>query len=338
MKTFWSIIGVLVIATAAVWVVNGGAFKKNGTPTAAPTATTSAPPGSPKPESLPAPKAGDAVPAAPSDSSQSEPPQPSAAPGTIPQGHSPYHAAATGSVLASAGAAGTDPAKPADKLASNSNPLMQLPDLLKGTETPAAKPSSEAPQPAAQTPPAPAGSSATKPEDTGPKFTLGPATEVKQEEDGWTRLDGKYLVRGTGTASDPLIVPWELLVSASESYRPRSGLKEMPRRVADLKGKHVRVTGYALFPLMSLETTEVLLMRNQWDGCCIGVPPTPYDAVEVKLAKPADRKDSLVSFVTLEGVLDVDPYVNRDFLLGLFTMSEAALVQPAKGKDADKGL
>ena len=98
------------------------------------------------------------------------------------------------------------------------------------------------------------------------------------------------------------------------------------------------MTGYALFPLMSLETTEVLLMRNQWDGCCIGVPPTPYDAVEVKLAKPADRRDSLVSFVTLEGVLDVDPYVNRDFLLGLFTMSEAALVQPAKGKDADKGL
>lgn len=174
--------------------------------------------------------------------------------------------------------------------------------------------------------------------DSASKYTLGPPTEVKAEEDGWTRLDGKYLVRGSGTASDPLIVPWELLVSASETYRPRTGTREMPRRVADLKGKHVKVTGYALFPLMSMETTELLLMRNQWDGCCIGVPPTPYDAVEVKLAKPADRKDSLLTFVTLEGVIDVDPYVNRDFLLGLYTMSGATLVQPAKGSDADKGL
>jgi hypothetical protein len=330
MKTFWSIIGFLVIATAAVWVVNGGAFKRGATPSR--TAVTPQQAETPKPDPLPAPKPAVVVPSTASVGAASKPEPANPASEPVPQGHSPYHgASATSSATA-------EPAKPADKIASNSNPLMQLPDLLKGSETPAAKPTTEASKPAIQSPTAPAGSSAAKPEDTGPKFTLGPATEVKQEEDGWTRLDGKYLVRGTGTASDPFIVPWELLVSASESYRPRSGLKEMPRRVADLKGKHVRVTGYALFPLMSLETTEVLLMRNQWDGCCIGVPPTPYDAVEVKLAKPADRKDSLVSFVTLEGVLDVDPYVNRDFLLGLFTMSEAALVQPAKGKDADKGL
>lgn len=332
MKTFWSIIGVLVIATAAVWVVNGGAFKKSGTPTPVTTAPQAEP-------SKPAPvqdgKPADAVPPTSSVASKPTEPElakPAAEPGAVPQGHSAYHGASSGATAAAA----AHPAKPADKLASNDNPLMQLPDLLKGNDSPSAKPTAEAAKPATAV--APAGSPGTKPDDTGPKFTLGPATEVKEEEDGWTRLDGKYLVRGTGSASDPLIVPWELLVSASESYRPRSGLKEMPRRVADLKGKHVRVTGYALFPLMSLETTEVLLMRNQWDGCCIGVPPTPYDAVEVKLAKPADRKDSLVSFVTLEGVLDVDPYVNRDFLLGLFTMSEAALVQPAKGKDADKGL
>ena len=31
------------------------------------------------------------------------------------------------------------------------------------------------------------------------------------------------------------------------------------------------------------EVNEALVMLNQWDGCCIGVPPTPYDAVEVRL-------------------------------------------------------
>ena len=30
-----------------------------------------------------------------------------------------------------------------------------------------------------------------------------------------------------------------------------------------------------------------LMMLNQWDGCCIGVPPTPYDAIEVKLKEAA---------------------------------------------------
>lgn len=328
MKTFVSLIGVLVVATAAVWMLNrpGG----NGS-APAPTLLEPGPTGSPSVDE-PRGQRGPAV--VPPNSSASDESPTAEAPATpaappAPVGHNAYHnAAATLST--------TRPITPPGSLKDKPSGSADAPPTSAEHE---ASPSPTAPGTAAKpdekTPasPAEAGSDAS-----GPKFTLGPETEVKKEDDGWTRLDGRFLVRGEGTAKDPLIVPWELLVSASESYRPRTGLKEMPRRVADLKGKHVRVTGYVLFPLMSLETTEVLLMRNQWDGCCIGVPPTPYDAVEVKLAKPADRKDSFISFVTIEGVLDVDPYVNRDFLLGLFTMSDAKLSQPAKGKDDEKGL
>lgn len=338
MKTFWSIIAILVIATAALWVINGGAFRSTTKPTPAPQPTSA--------ESATPPRTEQPAPA----QTTTTPPTPTTTT-TPPQGHNAYHSAAptTADSSSKPEAKNNDPA-----------PLAGLSELLlKGDTTDTAKkpadnaalahstspttpPSSLTPaKPDAKSPEAPTPSAASPGSgtDKGPAFTLGPPTDIKHEDDGWTRLDGRYLVRGNGTsATDPLIVPWELLVSASESYRPRTGLKEMPRRVADLKGKHVKITGYVLFPLMSLETTEVLLMRNQWDGCCIGVPPTPYDAVEVKLAKPADRKDSLLSFVTIEGVIDVDPYLNKDFLLGLYTLSEGAISQPAKGKDDDKGL
>lgn len=335
MKTFWSIIGVLVIATAAVWVINGGAFRSAGKPApqtpqppaaAAPSPRPSTPEAvrEPEPAPTPSPNAPDPVQTTPA---------PAATAVTPPTGHNAYHGA--GGALPAAGGTG-QAGTPAAKIPSDS-PLSGLNDLLlkgdpksEGTASSPAKPAGTT----AEDPAKPAATTA----DKGPVFTLGPVTDVKQEDDGWTRLDGRYLVRGAGTPTDPMVVPWELLVSASESFRPRSGLKEMPRRVADLKGKHVKITGYVLFPLMSMETTEVLLMRNQWDGCCIGVPPTPYDAVEVKLAKPADRKDSLLSFVTIEGVIDVDPYLNKDFLLGLYTLSEGTLSQPAKGKDDDRGL
>ena len=44
-----------------------------------------------------------------------------------------------------------------------------------------------------------------------------------------------------------------------------------------LTSEHVEITGYVAFPMLMDEADELLVMLNQWDGCCIGVPPTPYD-------------------------------------------------------------
>ena len=95
--------------------------------------------------------------------------------------------------------------------------------------------------------------------------------------------DGKYEIRGLGTPESPYRVSWECLTSASESYMPRLHENEIPQRIALLHGKVLEIDGYQAFPLMVSETKELIVMLNQWDGCCIGVPPTPYDAVEVKL-------------------------------------------------------
>ena len=158
-----------------------------------------------------------------------------------------------------------------------------------------------------------------------------PRTDAKSGE----RLlyaDGKYEIRGAGTAENPYRVSWECLASASESYIPRLNEHDLPQRVAMLDGAWVQVEGYLAFPLMVSETKELLVMLNQWDGCCIGVPPTPYDAIEVKLLEPAKRSGAhaTFNFGGVKGKLKIDPYLVENWLVGLYLLEDAAMVEGAR--------
>ena len=60
-------------------------------------------------------------------------------------------------------------------------------------------------------------------------------------------------------------------------------------------------------------------MRNASDGCCIGVTPTPYDAIEVTLAEPMTDSTRFGNlYGSIEGIFKVDPFMRRDWLLGLY--------------------
>jgi hypothetical protein len=144
--------------------------------------------------------------------------------------------------------------------------------------------------------------------------------------------DGRYEIRGDGTKESPYRVSWECLASASETYVPRLNEHDMPQRVALLDGAWVQVEGYLAFPLMVSETKELLVMLNQWDGCCIGVPPTPYDAIEVKLLEPAKRSGAhaTFNFGGVKGRLRVDPYLIENWLVGLYVLEDAAMVEGAR--------
>lgn len=144
--------------------------------------------------------------------------------------------------------------------------------------------------------------------------------------------DGKYQIRGKGTQESPYRVSWECLASAQETFIPRLNELEMPQRVAMLNGKWVQIDGYLAFPLLLAETSELLIMLNQWDGCCIGVPPTPYDAIEMKLEKPARRTGghAMFSFGRATGVLRVEPYLADTWLVGLYVLDRSALNQNAQ--------
>ena len=144
--------------------------------------------------------------------------------------------------------------------------------------------------------------------------------------------DGKYEIRGLGTPESPYRVSWECLASASESYMPRLQEREVPQRIALLHGKVLEIDGYQAFPLMVSETKELIVMLNQWDGCCIGVPPTPYDAIEVKLLEPAKRggRHAAFNFGGVRGTFRVDPYLVENWLVGLYILEGARMVEGAK--------
>jgi len=144
--------------------------------------------------------------------------------------------------------------------------------------------------------------------------------------DGAISVDDAWMIRGAGTAESPYEVSWEFLSSAQETYVPRLSEKKIPARIAFLHGKVVRISGYLAFPLIAPTSSECLAMLNQWDGCCIGIPPTPYDAIEVKLATELKGwKKHTINFGAITGEFKVEPYLVENWLVGLYLMEKAKI-------------
>lgn len=144
--------------------------------------------------------------------------------------------------------------------------------------------------------------------------------------DGSKLIDGRFVVRGKGTEAEPYRVPWEMLASVQETYSPRKGLKKIPERIKFLDGKWVKLSGFIAFPITSNDPKGLLVMLNQWDGCCIGVPPTPYDSVEVYLADRATAAQRASSQGSVYGRLKVDPLEDDGWVLGVYVIQGARLV------------
>jgi hypothetical protein len=214
------------------------------------------------------------------------------------------------------------PAPAPPKPAESSRPIDFKLDLENAINT-AAGTTPTAPQ--ADKPPAPtAGTPVELPMSAAwPAAKTSPSKAVRIDDE--LVIDGRFHVKGSGTEADPYVVPFDLLMSAAESYDPRKGLTRMPQRVAFLHDKHVRITGYIAFPISATDPHQALVMFNQWDGCCIGVPPTTYDSIETNLQKPATGDDKFITFGTTAGVLKVDPYIDNGWLLGLYVLDHTTL-------------
>ncbi|GDY00449.1 hypothetical protein LBMAG48_28520 [Phycisphaerae bacterium] len=158
------------------------------------------------------------------------------------------------------------------------------------------------------------------------EYTVTGAT-FRNRDDGALVVDEKYIIRGEGTQAKPYVVSWEMLVASEGDFDPSKGKNTIPERVAMLHDKVVTITGYIAFPLMTPKPTELLMMLNQWDGCCMGVPPTPYDAIEVKINKPVSGDARFAINGTVRGTFKVEPYVTKtptvSWLNGLYLMENA---------------
>ncbi|GJQ30381.1 MAG: hypothetical protein HBSAPP03_22650 [Phycisphaerae bacterium] len=216
------------------------------------------------------------------------------------------------------------PAEPvATTPAEAPTPAPAKPEVVPPKPTPAPPPPTRAPEPARDDELPPAVLPDALPAKLG-EYAVGQATFALK--DNALLVDGKFTVRGDGSAANPYQVPWELLTSVGNLFDPRAGRKEIPGRVAFLDGKFVRIAGFVSFPLMVKQPRELLAMLNQWDGCCIGVPPTPYDAIEVTMAKPIVGNDVMAVAGTVSGEFHVKPYVVGDWLVGLYVMEKGTLV------------
>jgi hypothetical protein len=157
------------------------------------------------------------------------------------------------------------------------------------------------------------------------------AASIVTKEDGSMVVDGKYVLRGKGTEAEPYKVTWDQLLSAQDDYVPKEGRKKIPGRISMLNGAWVEVTGYIAFPVMAESQDEALAMMNQWDGCCVGVPPTPYDAIEVRLKRPAEGNARMTTYGAMKGKFKIDPHLVGGWLVGLYVMDSAALTPQSYG-------
>lgn len=160
-------------------------------------------------------------------------------------------------------------------------------------------------------------------------FDIRPA-KIERVDEG-IRLDDRFVVKGSGTESDPFVVPWAMLMSASETFNPARGQLVLPERVTMLDGRWVRLEGNFAIPFADRYIRELLLMQHPWDGCCLGVPPTPYDAIEIALAEPTSERPQ---FGVVVGRFRVDPFVRGQWLYGMYLMEGARLGRP-KGAEGN---
>jgi hypothetical protein len=161
------------------------------------------------------------------------------------------------------------------------------------------------------------------------------ALSIRELPDGTRLVNDRFPIAGEGTKDKPYEVTWDYLTSVREGYAPRDGKTEIPPHVKMLDGAYVRIGGYLQFPLAAPEPKELLVMLNQWDGCCIGIPPTPYDAIEVSLAVPATHGEKFAAEGAIIGKLKIDPYLVGDWLIGLYLLGDASLDVSAGRSNAE---
>jgi hypothetical protein len=133
---------------------------------------------------------------------------------------------------------------------------------------------------------------------------------------------------GAGTERQPFRVSWELLGQASGHVRGDGTFDAMPRTLELLGGTWIELSGYYAPAIIAPSTDELVLMLNRWDGCCIGLPPTPYDSALVKTRAPIDFSlQHQIRFGTLRGRLVLEPFALGGLVLGLYRIEDAELLR-----------
>ncbi len=154
------------------------------------------------------------------------------------------------------------------------------------------------------------------PVELGPTYTMN-------DDGSFTVISTSTTITGQGTRENPYELDWTTLRSIERVYDPKEDKTDLPDWLDLLNEKYIKITGNTLVPVIATTTRELLVMQNPWDGCCIGIPPSPYDAIEVTLNHDVDFGSSAVGYGTVEGIFVLDPYVVDLMGLGLYLVEDA---------------
>ena len=140
-------------------------------------------------------------------------------------------------------------------------------------------------------------------------------------------LDKRFRVIGGGRDDDPYRISWELLTSASAYIDPAQLAVTPPPWIRLLDDTVVEISGYYSTPLRVDRTKSLMLTLNRWDGCCVGLPPTPFDAIDLVLREPLEMKGlHLLRFGTFRGRMRVEVFEAAGYLIGLYRIEDAVFV------------
>lgn len=164
-----------------------------------------------------------------------------------------------------------------------------------------------------------------------PKPTLltdarSPNDVIRRLDERTLELDGRFRVVGNGRPDDPYRISWELLTSANAYIDPAAKALTAPPWVRALDGTYIEISGYYSTAVRISAAKNLLLTLNRWDGCCIGLPPTPFDAIDMDMREPVMMQGlHLFRFATFRGRLVVSPFETGGFLLGLYKLEDTTL-------------
>ena len=154
--------------------------------------------------------------------------------------------------------------------------------------------------------------------------TASKPAKITHGNNNQLEVDGRYTILGSGTELDPYRITWDLLKSAYETMDLNGSRVTPPKRLEMLNGTYVQISGYLAPPLWGQETKELLVMLNRWDGCCVGLPPTPFDCIEAQLAVPMKLGAAhTISYGTIRGKFIVEPFKAGTFLIGLYRLEDS---------------
>ncbi|MBM4061318.1 MAG: DUF3299 domain-containing protein [Planctomycetes bacterium] len=110
------------------------------------------------------------------------------------------------------------------------------------------------------------------------------------------------------------ILPFDELTS----WRYLEGLQGMPKRVADLSGKKVLMTGFML-PIDEVQNIkEFLLVQSLW-ACCYGTPPDIHGIVRVVMPK-GKTTDYFFDPLKITGTFKVEATVLDGYCVDIYQL------------------